>query len=79
MPEIRRNLRDVEASAGERYAFIHADLANAAAVAAAFAGRTYDAVVNFAAESHVDRSIEGPEVFVPRQHHRHLPPARSRP
>ncbi len=58
------NLKDVEASVGGRYAFIHADLANAAAVAAAFAGRTYDAVVNFAAESHVDRSIEGPEVFV---------------
>ena len=58
------NLRDVEASAGDRYAFIHADLANAQAVADAFSGRTYDAVINFAAESHVDRSIEGPEVFV---------------
>ena len=58
------NLRDVEASAGSRYAFIHADLADAAAVAAAFTDRSFDAVVNFAAESHVDRSIEGPEVFV---------------
>lgn len=58
------NLRDVEATCGGRYEFIHADLADAAAVAAAFAGRNYDAVVHFAAESHVDRSIEGPEVFV---------------
>ena len=58
------NLRDVEASAGERYAFIHADLANAASVTDAFKDRTYDAVINFAAESHVDRSIEGPEIFV---------------
>ena len=43
------NLRDVEASAGDRYTFIHADLANAQAVADAFAGRSSDAVINFAA------------------------------
>jgi dTDP-glucose 4,6-dehydratase len=58
------NLLDVAASAGSRYSFIHANLADAPAVAAAFDGRNYDAVINFAAESHVDRSIEGPEVFV---------------
>jgi len=34
-----------------------------------------DAVVNFAAESHVDRSIEGPAAFV-EKHCRHLQPAR---
>jgi len=38
------------------------DIANAAAVASAGAG--CDAVVNFAAESHVDRSILGPAEFV---------------
>ena len=58
------SLEDVVASAGQRYAFIHGDLADAGKVREVFAGAPFDAVVNFAAESHVDRSIEGPEVFV---------------
>jgi dTDP-glucose 4,6-dehydratase len=45
-----------------RYSFVHADIRDAAAVAAAVAGA--DLVVNFAAESHVDRSIDGPSAFL---------------
>ncbi len=46
----------------EAYTFVHADIADAAAVAGAIAG--CDAVVNFAAESHVDRSILDPADFI---------------
>ncbi|MTV24701.1 dTDP-glucose 4,6-dehydratase [Nitriliruptoraceae bacterium ZYF776] len=45
-----------------RYTFVRGDVRDAAAVAAAMEGHT--AVVNFAAESHVDRSIDGPSVFL---------------
>ena len=54
------NLADVAGSAG--YAFVHAGIEDADAVAAAMEGR--DAVVNFAAETHVDRSIAEPDAFV---------------
>ena len=45
-----------------RFAFVQADIADAGAVAGALTGA--DAVVNFAAETHVDRSILDPDVFV---------------
>ncbi len=54
------NLRDVEDD--PRYSFIKGDIADPDAVRQAMNGA--DAVVHFAAESHVDRSIEGPAVFV---------------
>ena len=47
-----------------RYVFLHADICDKAAVEKAFADYAIDYVVNFAAESHVDRSIREPEVFV---------------
>jgi dTDP-glucose 4,6-dehydratase len=46
----------------EAYRFVHADIADAAAVAAAVEG--VEVVVNFAAESHVDRSILDPADFI---------------
>jgi dTDP-glucose 4,6-dehydratase len=46
----------------EAYRFVHADIADAAAVARAIEG--VDVVVNFAAESHVDRSILDPADFI---------------
>ncbi len=50
------NLKNLEAIArDERYRFIQGDVADATAVAAAIKG--CDAVVHFAAETHVDRSI----------------------
>ena len=47
-----------------RYHFIHGDIADGQTVATAFAQHTPLWVVNFAAESHVDRSIDGPRAFV---------------
>ena len=46
-----------------RYRFVHGDIADADAVAEADR-RACDAVVNFAAESHVDRSILDPAAFI---------------
>lgn len=46
----------------DTYQFVKGDITNKDAVAAAM--RDVDVVVHFAAESHVDRSITGPEAFV---------------
>jgi dTDP-glucose 4,6-dehydratase len=57
-------LRDVEERHGGprgRYRFVHANVCDLTALEEALAG--HDAVVHFAAESHVDRSIAGPEDF----------------
>jgi len=54
------NLRDV--ADNPRYRFVHGDIRDRDAVSAAMAG--HDAVVHFAAESHVDRSIVAPDAFV---------------
>jgi dTDP-glucose 4,6-dehydratase len=51
-------------STSPRYAFIKADIADAAAVAEAFAASQPDLVMHLAAESHVDRSITGPGAFI---------------
>jgi dTDP-glucose 4,6-dehydratase len=58
------NLTGFVENFGDRYRFYHADIADAAAIDAIFAGQHFDAVVNFAAESHVDRSISGPMAFI---------------
>jgi dTDP-glucose 4,6-dehydratase len=47
-----------------RYTFVKADVADRPAVEAVFARYHPTQVVHFAAESHVDRSIDGPDVFV---------------
>ena len=54
------NLADLEGD--PRYRFVHGDICDREAVAAALPG--HDAVVHFAAESHVDRSLLDPDVFV---------------
>ena len=54
------NLADVAHS--ERYRFVHGSICDADAVASAAEG--CDAIVNFAAETHVDRSIAEPDAFV---------------
>ena len=59
------SLADIAASfGGSRYFFEKADIRDRAAVDAIFARHKPDAVLHFAAESHVDRSILGPEAFV---------------
>lgn len=47
-----------------RYAFRRADICDPASVAAAFADFQPDVVMHLAAESHVDRSIDGPAAFI---------------
>jgi dTDP-glucose 4,6-dehydratase len=56
------NLADVEDD--PRYAFVHGDIGDEALVGRLLSEHAVDAVVNFAAESHVDRSIDSPEPFV---------------
>ncbi|MEG3790115.1 dTDP-glucose 4,6-dehydratase [Lysobacter sp. CCNWLW3] len=47
-----------------RHLFVQGDIGDAQLVARLLAEHRPDAVVNFAAESHVDRSIDGPAAFV---------------
>ncbi len=56
------NLKSVDDK--PNYHFVKGDIANRELVEHIFEEYGPDYVVNFAAESHVDRSIEGPEVFV---------------
>ena len=56
------NLEDV--AADPRYRFVHGDIADASAVGELLRTFAPRAIVHFAAESHVDRSIAGPRAFV---------------
>jgi dTDP-glucose 4,6-dehydratase len=56
------NLLSVQAD--PRYTFVKADIRDAVACGTVFSEHDIDAVVHFAAESHVDRSITGPAVFI---------------
>lgn len=51
-------------SEDSRYKFVRGDIADRETVAAALASNHIDTVVNFAAESHVDRSILNPDAFI---------------
>ena len=56
------NLADV--AGDRRYTFVHGDIGDEALVGRILSEHGIGAVVNFAAESHVDRSIDSPEPFV---------------
>ncbi len=58
------NLKDVEQRFAGRYAFVQGDIADAAAVDAVMEAHEIDTVVNFAAETHVDRSLMEPDAFI---------------
>ncbi len=59
------NLNSIEAKfGGKRYFFEQADICDNDRVSAIFEKYHPDTVVNFAAESHVDRSIDGPMDFI---------------
>ncbi len=49
---------------GKRCVFVHGDIRDRELVDSLFADNDIDYVVNFAAESHVDRSIENPQLFL---------------
>lgn len=46
------------------FKFVHENICNREAVFKLFEEEHFDYVINFAAESHVDRSIENPEIFL---------------
>jgi dTDP-glucose 4,6-dehydratase len=56
------NLADIEPD--PRYRFVKGDIGDRTLLDQLFAEEAIDTVVHFAAESHVDRSIEGPAAFV---------------
>ena len=56
------NLKSVENN--PNYTFVQADICDREAITALFGQYDFDFVINFAAESHVDRSITNPEIFV---------------
>ena len=56
------NLKDIEDR--DNYTFIKADICDGEAMMKIFEENDIDRVVHFAAESHVDRSIKNPDVFV---------------
>lgn len=59
------NLETLErALKSKNFRFVKGDITDRKAVEALFLEESFDAVVNFAAESHVDRSIDEPEVFL---------------
>jgi len=59
------NLASLQAAAGNPdYRFVHGDICAQALVEALLREEGIDTVVHFAAESHVDRSITGPDAFI---------------
>lgn len=56
------NLKEVEGR--DNYTFVKADICDRDAISKIFSENEIDRVVHFAAESHVDRSIKNPEIFV---------------
>ncbi len=58
------SLRDVAERHADRYVFVRADICDRDRLARAMDEHEVDAVCHFAAESHVDRSIAGPDAFI---------------
>lgn len=58
----RANLSSLEGTKG--FHFVHADICDHAQVLATLREYQIDTIVHFAAESHVDRSITGPDAFI---------------
>jgi len=56
------NLTDIESN--KKYRFVKGDIVDKELVDSLFEEENFDYVINFAAESHVDRSIENPEIFI---------------
>ncbi len=58
------NLAPAQHKGKERFIFVRGDIGNQELVEHLFALYDIDVVINFAAESHVDRSIDNPQVFL---------------
>ena len=57
-----QNLKEVEDN--DRYTFVKGDICDRALVESLFSRYNFFGVIHFAAESHVDNSISGPEAFI---------------
>lgn len=60
----RENLQDVAEQFSQRYAFVEGDICDAGLVEQTIDRDDIDTIVNFAAETHVDRSILEPDAFI---------------
>ncbi|MDX1709033.1 MAG: GDP-mannose 4,6-dehydratase, partial [Desulfobacterales bacterium] len=58
------NLAAVEKQYSDRYIFVQADICDRQTIKTLFERYAVDAICNFAAESHVDRSIVEPDAFI---------------
>jgi dTDP-glucose 4,6-dehydratase len=58
------NLSDIPKNQKNRFIFIRGDICNEVTVNGVFRNYEIDGVIHFAAESHVDRSIEDPQIFL---------------
>ncbi|MCL2447126.1 MAG: dTDP-glucose 4,6-dehydratase [Oscillospiraceae bacterium] len=58
------HLHTIEPLLGERVRFVHMDITDRDGIFTLFARENFDAVLNFAAESMVDRSITQPDIFL---------------
>lgn len=59
------NMETLEPIMGKpNFKFVHENICNRKAIYELFEKEKFDYVINFAAESHVDRSIENPEIFL---------------
>jgi len=58
------NIEDLPHDLAERYRFIHGDIRDSPLLEKLFSEENFSGIIHFAAESHVDRSIQGPEVFL---------------
>lgn len=59
-----QNFSDLPDNHDQRYNFVHGNILDGALLEDLFQEHQFDGVFHFAAESHVDRSIAGPEAFV---------------
>jgi dTDP-glucose 4,6-dehydratase len=57
-----KNLAEVEGN--PRYVFVKGDICDRTLIESLFSKYNFDGVIHFAAESHVDNSISGPEAFI---------------
>ncbi len=58
------NLKDIAERFTGRYAFVRGDICDALTVRETLCSHKVEAIVNFAAETHVDRSIMNPDAFI---------------
>ena len=58
------NLRNLDGLEGATFRFVQGDIADQARVESLLREENIDTLVHFAAESHVDRSIAGPDAFI---------------